>query len=199
MRPPNAKKSGSLAVLTCVVGALAIFASTAFAKEDAFVKVDRKKVSESAHKASMVVRATGTGYESPRHSGPQARLMARRAAIVDGYRKLAAMRGRVVSSLTGRTYYESVTDFVKGATVVETRYYYDGHVEADMELPVSVSRVGGRSVSYENLTNVLRENGVAVVEVEPERREITKEEWQELFAKREKQKTEEGESEAEGQ
>ena len=189
-------KGGFLLFAVALIGSMAIFASAAFANEDAFVEIEKRKLTESADKASMVIRATGVGYESPRHSGAQARLMARRAAIVDGYRKVAVMRGKVVGSLTGKTYYESVDDFIKGASVVETRYYCDGRVEAEMELPVNVSHREGRSVSYASVRNILEENEIVVAEIEPERREITREQWEQLFRNREQRKTEEEESES---
>ena len=195
MKPLGPKKKcvRFSAVLLFVL--VAVFPSVGFAEENAFVEIEKRKLAESADRASMVIQATGIGYESRRHSGAQARLMARRAAVVDGYRKIAAMRGKVVGSLTGKTYYESADDFIKGASVIETRYYYDGRVEVDMEAPVSVSRRGGHRVSYTHVRDILEENDVVVLEVEPERHEITREEWEELFRKRGIRKQEEGFSE----
>jgi hypothetical protein len=112
--------------------------------------------------------------------------MARRAAVVDGYRRLAVLRGRVWGSFSGKVYHESresVDDFIKGAVVVETRYYVGGRVEVDMELPVSASAIGGAG-GPERVRETLSESGIDVVEVEPERVRITREEWEELFKKR---------------
>lgn len=159
-----------------------ILAGAASANEDVYVQVEPGAFDATDDKACVAIRTTGVGYESARHSGAQARLMARRAAIVDGYRKLASMRGKVLSSLTGKTYYESLDGFIQGATVLQTRYYYDGRVEADMELPVCASTYG--AVDYPTVTKALREHRIAVVEVEPDRRVITREEWEELFRKR---------------
>ncbi len=172
----------AVAILLFIIsslGAAALPGSTAFAGDEAFVRIERP----SEGRAEMVIRASGVGLEPAGYSGAQARLMARRAAVVDGYRKLAAMRGRVWGSFTGRTYHESVDDFIKGAAVVETRYYYDGRVEVDMELPVDASAIGG-AAGPARIRETLSGAGIDVVEVEPERRRITREEWEELFKKR---------------
>lgn len=159
----------------------------AFAGDEAFVRMESPSKGRDAGPAGMVIRASGVGLEPAGRSGAQARLMARRAAIVDGYRKLGAMRGRVLGSFTGKTYHESASDFIRGAVVVETRYYYDGRVEVDMELPVAAGEVGGAATA-ERIRETLVRSGIAVVEVEPGRRRITREEWEELFRKRQSQK-----------
>ncbi len=183
MRSYVPKGARRLAALAIAVGAIALLTAPARAGEDPFVRIEKPTGDHDHAPADIVIRASGTGYEPAAYTGARARLMARRAAVVDGYRKLAAMRGKVVSSVTGRTYYESVGDFLKGASVVETRYYYDGRVEVDMELPVAAGEVG-RSMSYDGLRQTLSRSGIAVVEVEPARRQITREEWEELFMKR---------------
>lgn len=191
MKLAAAAKAGFLAfpILLLMIlfsGALAFPIPPAFAGEEAFVRIESPSNGQNAESAGMVIRASGVGLEPAGRSGAQARLMARRAAIVDGYRKLGAMRGRVLGSFTGKTYHESASDFIRGAVVVETRYYYDGRVEVDMELPVAPGEVGGRATA-ERIRETLVRSGITVVEVEPERRRITREEWEELFRKRQSQ------------
>lgn len=192
MKLAAAAKAGFLAfpILLLMIlfsGALAFPIPPAFAGEEAFVRIESPSNGRGAESAGMVIRASGVGLEPAGRSGAQARLMARRAAIVDGYRKLGAMRGRVLGSFTGKTYHESASDFIRGAVVVETRYYYDGRVEVDMELPVAPGEVGGRATA-ERIRETLVRSGITVVEVEPERRRITREEWEELFRKRQFEK-----------
>lgn len=192
MKLAAAAKAGFLAfpILLLMIlfsGALAFPIPPAFAGEEAFVRIESPSNGQNAESAGMVIRASGVGLEPAGRSGAQARLMARRAAIVDGYRKLGAMRGRVLGSFTGKTYHESASDFIRGAVVVETRYYYDGRVEVDMELPVAPGEVGGRATA-ERIRETLVRSGITVVEVEPERRRITREEWEELFRKRQFEK-----------
>ena len=186
-------KARRLAFSILLIGTTAIVPGAAFAGGEALVHIEKPKAGGDG--SDVVVRATGVGYEPSRYSGARARLMARRAAIVDGYRKLAGMRDKVASSLSGKTYYESVNAFIRGASVVETRYYYGGRVEVDIELPMDVNRFGGPHLSYESLGETLRKNGVTVVEVEPEKRRITREEWEELFEKSRRQSGETKESE----
>lgn len=184
MRSFGSKPILSFATLALLVGALTVPVAPALAREDSFVRIEKPAAAREGDSVGFVIRATGEGLQPPGQAATQARLMARRAAIVDGYRKLATMRGKVVSSITGKDYYESASAFIKGAEVIETRYYYDGRVEVDMELPVTVGGAPTRDMSPESLGQTLRESGVAVVEVEPERRRITKEEWKQLFMKR---------------
>jgi len=90
------------------------------------------------------LRAKGAGVPPPRAaSAAQARLMAERAATVDGYRNLleqayglqvtgtTTVRDFVTQNDTVRT---QVDAFVRGAKVVDTRYVEDGAVETEMEI-----------------------------------------------------------------
>ncbi len=188
-------KTNALAVaislfVTSFLGVATLPGSMAFAGEEAFVRIEKP----SEGRVKMVIRASGVGIEPAGYSGAQARLMARRAAVVDGYRKLAVMRGRVWGSFSGKAYHESVDDFIKGAAVVEARYYISGRVEVDMEMPVNASEFGAANAS-ERIRETLSGSGIDVVEVEPERLRITREEWEELFKKRQTIPEEPGENE----
>ncbi len=185
----GSKKAGRLAALALLVAIMTAPSAPALAGEDSFVRIEKPSQARDAAGGSAVIRVSGTGREPSGYPAAQARLMARRAAVVDGYRKLAEMRNKVSGSITGKTYYKSVNEFITGASVVETRYYYNGHVEVDMELPVDVG-AEGHDTGYETLRHTLSENGVAVVEVEADRRRITREEWKELFMKRRAEGTE---------
>lgn len=94
--------------------------------------------------AEITLRATGRGAYPDNASGPQARLMAERAAQTDGYRKLAEqVYGLTVRS--GTTVRDAVladdrieTDvqgFIRGARILDRRdRAQQGFVEIDMEL-----------------------------------------------------------------
>lgn len=92
----------------------------------------------------MTLKATGRGAYPQNASGPQARLMAERAARTDAYRKLTeqvyglelrsgtTVRDAVLSNDQIST---RVDGFIRGARVTDTRDRADmGFVEMDMEL-----------------------------------------------------------------
>lgn len=93
------------------------------------------------------IRAKGAGVPPARAiNTAQARLMAERAAVVDGYRNLLeqAYGLQVTGSTTVRdfatqsdTIRTQVDAFVRGAKVVDTRYVEDGAVETEMEITLS--------------------------------------------------------------
>ncbi|QDV91083.1 hypothetical protein RAS2_21730 [Phycisphaerae bacterium RAS2] len=130
-----------------------------------FSKTDFTEITRH-HKETMI-KATGTG--APRASGPadplntlkpaapapaalppiwkdfapQQRLMARRAALLDGYRRLAEQVWglRIDSETTVRDFVTQsdeirtqVEAFLRGAREVETRYTEDGIVEVDVAI-----------------------------------------------------------------
>ncbi|MDP2752987.1 MAG: LPP20 family lipoprotein [Nitrospirota bacterium] len=92
----------------------------------------------------ITIRATGSGAPPPSAISPaQARLMAERAAKLDGYRNLIeqAYGVNITSTSTVRdfilqsdTIRARVEAFIKGAKVVDTRHLSDGSVEVEMEL-----------------------------------------------------------------
>ncbi len=94
--------------------------------------------------AEMTVRATGRGAYPVTASGPQARLMAQRAARADGYRQLTEqVYGLEVSAgtlvrdavLADDRIETEVEGFIRGARVVATRNRPNLEiVELDMEL-----------------------------------------------------------------
>ncbi len=92
----------------------------------------------------VVLRATGAGVPPPRAINPaQARLMARRAAKVEGMRNLLeqAYGVNISSSSSVRDFVlqndsirARVDDYIRGARVVDERYLQDGSVETDLEI-----------------------------------------------------------------
>ena len=92
----------------------------------------------------VTLRAKGAGAPPTKAvNAAQARLMAERAAKVDGYRNLleqsyglqvsgsTSVRDFVTQSDTVRTQLDA---FIRGAKVVDTRYLDDGSVETEMEI-----------------------------------------------------------------
>ncbi|PIQ29238.1 hypothetical protein COW36_17370 [bacterium (Candidatus Blackallbacteria) CG17_big_fil_post_rev_8_21_14_2_50_48_46] len=108
--------------------------------------VTRPLGSGTVNWSTSMIRVTGSGAPPAKGSAPQKRLMAKRAAITDGYRQLAeAVNGvRVFSETTVKNFVTEsdvirlqVQAVIKGARVVgQTRYLSDGSVEVDIEMPV---------------------------------------------------------------
>jgi hypothetical protein len=89
------------------------------------------------------MKVTGSGAPPAKGSAAQKRLMARRAAIADGYRQMAEMiNGVRVDAETivrdfvteSDTIKVQVSALIKGAQIGDTRYLSDGSVEVDMRL-----------------------------------------------------------------
>lgn len=94
----------------------------------------------------VLVVLCGIGYSQDYYTDAQKQLMARRAAIVDGYRQLAeTIKGVSISSTTKVVDFVTVNDeisadmehfIVRGAQVTATRYRDDGICEVDMVVNV---------------------------------------------------------------
>ncbi len=86
---------------------------------------------------SGVVRVTGVGLPPGAYAARgQQRLMAERAAIVSAYRNLALALGQGSQIGADGTRYMTVSGYVQGAQITQTRYYPDGRVEVDLTLEV---------------------------------------------------------------
>lgn len=84
-----------------------------------------------------VIRAVGIGRPPEGKTGPQATLMARRAAEVVALRNLAAMvEGQHVSQSPGGEITATTKGFIAGYTLLPPRTLPDGTVEVAVELPV---------------------------------------------------------------
>ncbi len=92
----------------------------------------------------VTLRSTGAGVPPPRAINPaQARLMARRAAKVEGMRNLLeqAYGVNISSSSSVRDFVlqndsirARVDGYIRGARVVDEKYLQDGSVETDLEI-----------------------------------------------------------------
>lgn len=126
------------------------------------------------------VKTTGIGYYSLKHSSDpvRSRLMARRAAIVDSYRKLA----RTYSSVGGKIarfhpgFYERTEGYIQGAQILETRYFSNGKVEVDTIVRMDVPYPEQEMKYY-------KQEGLVVCQVDSTPRQISREEFTELMGK----------------
>lgn len=115
--------------------AMTMLFSTAFAAADGGVDWTENKVT-----------AIGTGVApSNALNAAQARMLARRAAIVDGYRNLAETVKGVnidgettieMNMVTNDTVTSKVTAFIQGARIVSERATADGGYEVTLEVPM---------------------------------------------------------------
>jgi hypothetical protein len=91
---------------------------------------------------------TGKGYPPIRAENPaQARLMAKRAAVVDAYRNAVAAK-------SGKTYkgdieYSQLEGFVKGMTVMSEEYLKDGGMRITAKVPTENVMVTSHSIVSE--------------------------------------------------
>jgi hypothetical protein len=120
------------------------------------------------------VRTTGRG-RAPGRSGSaaQQRLMAKRAAVVEAYKSAAKTLAQSRSGIIAGTGSETVSGFVRGVEVMETRYYRDGDVEVDVEFMVPVPPAvpaGGTPGSDDGLVLVEKGGGP-----------MREEEWREIL------------------
>lgn len=84
-----------------------------------------------------VIRVKGRGVAPMRAKGRlQARLLARRAAVVDAYRNLGLRLQREWSSVPQYESYINETMFLRGAKIIRTDYLSGGRVEVEAELEV---------------------------------------------------------------
>jgi len=138
MRHPSKLVAATILLLTAVSGPHA-FAAAGMAVES--VAGGRGQLNWTA--GTITVKGTGAAPE--RGSAAQRRLLAGRAAVVDGYRQLAeivngvrvdsetVVKDFVVESDVIRT---QVTATIKGARQGEPRQLSDGSVEVEMQLPL---------------------------------------------------------------
>lgn len=118
------------------------------------------------------IKVTGAGAPPESGSPAQKRLMAKRAAIADGYRQLAeqingvkvdaetVVQNYVVANDTVKT---QVSALIKGARMSPPRYLSDGSIEVDMTLNL----YGQNSLSSVMQPTVLKEKKANTQPVEP--------------------------------
>lgn len=135
------------------------------------------------------VYVTGTGYAPRGKVGTaQGRLLARRAAVVDGYQRIATATQRWRATSRGAQYYEpaSTTAFVHGAVIEAERYFGSGRVEVDLSAP-PLARAGDPTTpdGWRRFEDTATRAGLAVATTPgwpSGRRRISREEWEQLFA-----------------
>jgi len=122
-----------------------------------------------------VVRVTGVGLP-PRiyATRGQLHLMAERAAVVSAYRNLALALGQGSQVVADGSRYITVSGYVQGAQVAQTRYYSDGRVEVDMTLAVEHSPSAPAIEPPPAM-------GAPPVKTEKQKRQISEKEWLELY------------------
>lgn len=135
------------------------------------------------------MHVTGTGMPPRRAIGTaQGRLLARRAAVVDGYRKIATATYRWRVQAGGPEYYKPRRHvaYVRGAVVEAERYFSDGRVEVELSAPPPEPVVDPSTPDgWRRFRNTASRAGMVVVTepaVDTARREISREEWEQLFA-----------------
>ncbi len=134
---------------------------------------------------------TGTGLPPRRAVGTaQGRLLARRAAMVDGYRKIANATNRWRVEAGGRERYNpsNTTAFVRGARLERERYFSDGRVEVDVSAPPPEAVPPPNTPEqWRRFQETAARAGMLVVtapQPRADRQEISREEWEQWFATR---------------
>ena len=103
--------------------------------------------------------------------------MAKRAALVDGYRNLVkATRYFPRENPNSPFRIEEVSGFIKGAEVIGTRFYSGGKVEVDLRL-----KLNGEVESFSRIREIFVGQPIPVCEVKAEEKYISKEEYENLF------------------
>ncbi len=137
-------------------------------------------VSYNSSNGTTILHTTGVGQEPKRSlSSVQKRLLAKRAATVNGYRNLLRANTHFPEESPQFPFVvEEVSGFLKGVEVEQTRFFSDGRVEVDMRVPLT-----GTVTSFEQFKEffVIQSIPVPVYEVKTEKKYITKEEYEQLF------------------
>jgi hypothetical protein len=131
--------------------------------------------------AKQVV-ATGRGRQPWRSANKaQAKLLAKRAAMVEAYKNMAGMLGMSDSRPREGTGTEHVEGFIRGARLRETRYYINGDVEVDIEMAIPTGSVG--EGSSESAAQKAQVKDAELLFVEKGGGTISESEWRELLSK----------------
>lgn len=125
------------------------------------------------------VKATGRG-RAPKRAGSDAqlRLMARRAAVVEAYKNAAKTLGQARSTVAAGTGSETVSGFIRGVELTETRYYRDGDVEVDVEFMVPAPPA---AMTPSGAPCAEPGSGEGLLMVEKGRGPMPEEEWKEIL------------------
>lgn len=132
--------------------------------------------------AAGLLVATGRGRQPWRSANKaQARLMAKRAAMVEAYKNMAGMLGMSDSQPKEGTGTERVKGFIRGARLKEARYYANGDVEVDIEMDSPAGSL--REGSPESAARKTQATEAELLSVEKGGGTISESEWRELLSK----------------
>lgn len=131
------------------------------------------------------IKVIGKGYP-PRYgkSRTGARLLAKRAAMVDAYRVLASTLNGINGCVSGGSGYFTVSGYIQGAEVKEVRYYKDGRTEVVLILPVSLSnRYKSGSITWDAVIEDISTKGYNVYYPDKKVKQISESEWIQMIGK----------------
>ena len=165
-------------VVPVIIFSIFLLACSAFANDDYLLDKSRTliKVDSAGLKGRVLV--TGIGYP-PNKSGisaPQVKLLAKRAAIIVAYNELLSAVKDISLDFFPKERYLLKSGYIRGAQLLETRYYGDGSVEVDVGLDIAL-----KGALVEKFEKDMRLSGYRVIECDSSRSEITKEEWEKLI------------------
>lgn len=136
-------------------------------------------ISFDSQSGQTILHTVGVGFE-PRSrslSAVQKRLLAKRAAMVHGYRNLVRAANQIPFRRKNFPYaVEETSGFIKGVEVDQVRFFGDGKVEVDMRLPLN-----GNVRSFKQVQEIFIPHEIPVYEIKKEKKYISKEEYEELF------------------
>jgi len=128
------------------------------------------KVDSDGLKAQIIATGKGDVSEKVDINSPQARLLAKRAAVADAYQNLLKAVDAISPDYFPKERYLIKDKVIKGATLVETRYYGNGNAEADVELDIALNNPIANKFEKD-----MRLLGYRVVEYDRPDTEITEE------------------------
>lgn len=134
-------------------------------------------VEEQLPAASLKV--TGIGLPPQRDvSQVQKRLLAKRAATVNAYKKMATALNGISGYLVDGSGVISNSGYIKGAQISNIRYFTDGKVEVDLVFPISLSgrKTRGKVVCSETITNI-SDKLLPVYYTQESIEQVTEEDW----------------------
>ena len=138
------------------------------------------KVAGPTPPAASLLVATGRGRQPWRSANKaQARLLAKRAAMVEAYKNMAGMLGMADTRLGVGTGTEHIRGFIRGARLKEARYYANGDVEVDIEMELPAG--SWCEESSESAARKTQVTDAGLLFVEKGGRTIGESEWRELF------------------
>lgn len=136
-------------------------------------------VSYNSGDGITTLHARGIGFEPQRRSlSPvQKRLLAKRAALADGYRNLLRA-ARHFPKRDSRSPFkiEEVSGYLKGVEVENSRFYTEGKVEVELKL-----QLNGQVESFQQVREVFIGHPIPVCEIKTEKKYISREEYENLF------------------